>query len=166
MDDKIDVLIKIIKEEESVLSEFLNCLTNQKEYIIQNNIEEFDRTVKEEEEIINRIRDLEQQRIQLVASLSPKIESLEDELTLTRLIEMNLGESSDELKQMKTSLSRLVDRIKTANKVNQYLIKKSLSFIQKNIDWFIDDGKLNITYSSDGRQKVKEIGNLLVDRVL
>ena len=79
---------------------------------------------------------------------------------------MNLGETSDELKNVKRALAGLIERVKRANRVNQYLIKRSLSFIQKNINWFIDDNNLNVIYLPDGSQKLNDLGNLLVDKVL
>lgn len=166
MESKIDQLIELIKNEENALGQFLNCLTRQKEFIIQNKVDEFDETIREVEEIIGKIRDFELGRMELVKSIAATTGSDKDDLTLTRLIELNLGESSIELKNLKITLSGLVDRIKKANRVNQYLIKRSLSFIQKNIDWFIDDNNLNFIYLADGRQKVKDPGNLLIDKVL
>ena len=82
------------------------------------------------------------------------------------MIELNLEESSDELRLLKRTLADLVEKIKKASRVNQYLIRRSLSFIQKNIDWFIDGSNLNITYQPDGSQKLKTPGNLLVNKVL
>jgi len=166
MTDLIDQLIELIKKEEDVLDSFLDCLTRQKNYIVENKVEEFDRTVQEEEELIIRIHDIEKGRMEIIKSIANHAGSTEDELTLTRLIELNLGESSDELMSLKRTLATLIERIKKANRVNQYLIKRSLSFIQKNINWFIDDRNLNVVYLPDGSQKVKDIGNLLVDKSL
>ncbi|MCF7809417.1 flagellar protein FlgN [bacterium] len=165
MEQTIDRLILLIKNEETILKNFLECLNRQKEFITQNKIDEFDSTVKEEELLISKIRDLEKGRIELVRQIASRAGSIEDELNLTRLIEMNLEESSDELKILKRTLAELVERIKKANRINQYLIKRSLSFIQKNIDWFIDDSNLNVTYQQDGSQQLKTPGNLLVNKV-
>ncbi len=166
MDDRIQNLIDLIREEEEVLSVFLSTLTEQKEFIVQNDIEKFDSTVRREEELILKIKELEEGRMAVVKSIASLAGSKEDELTLTRLIEMNLGEVSDELKALKKTLASLVDKIKRANRVNQYLIKRSLSFIQKNISWFIDDDNLNLIYAPSGLQRVSGGENVLVDRVL
>jgi flagellar biosynthesis/type III secretory pathway chaperone len=165
MEQTIDQLISLIKNEESVLKEFLECLNRQQEFITQNQIDEFDSTVKEEELLISRIRDMEKGRIELVRKIARRAGSIEDEINLTRLIELNLEESSDELKSLKRTLAELVERIRKANRINQYLIKRSLSFIQKNIDWFIDGSNLNVTYQHDGSQQLKTPGNLLVNKV-
>jgi flagellar biosynthesis/type III secretory pathway chaperone len=166
MTDLFEQLITVIRREEEVLEKFLDCLNRQKEHIVQNQVELFDDTVKEEETLISTIREMEQTRMSLVKSIANATGNAVDELTLTRLIEINLGEASEEMKSLKRTLATLVDRIKKANRVNQYLIRRSLSFIQKNIDWFIDAGNLNVIYNSDGSQQVKDPGNLLVNRVL
>lgn len=166
MKEHIEKLITLIRDEESVLESFLNCLNRQKEFIVQNNVEQFDETVREEEKLISHIRELEEGRINLVRSIAISAGAADDELTLTRLIELNLGENSEELKALKRTLAGLVGRIKRANRVNQYLIKRSLSFIQKNIDWFIDDGNLNVQYASDGHQKMGKAGRLLIDKTM
>lgn len=165
MNEQIQQLIELIREEESVLEDFLDTLTRQKEYIVQNNVEAFDKTVQEEEDLINRIRRLEDGRVEVVKSIASITGSEDDGLTLTRLIEMNLGEVSVELKNLKRTLAVLVERIKRANRVNQYLIKRSLSFIQNNIGWFIDENNLNVIYSQNGEQRMGDVGNILVDKV-
>ena len=166
MNEAIEKLINLIKEEETVLSTFLDCLNRQKEFIIQNRVDDFDKTVSEEEKLIDHIRELERGRMELVSEIANSAGTGDDELTLTRLIELNMGESSSELKQLKRTLAGLVERIKKANRINQYLIRRSLSFIQKGIDRFIDDNNLNVIYKPDGSQQVKEVGNLLIDKVL
>jgi len=166
MNDLISQLIGIIKREEDVLEKFLDCLNRQKEHIVRNSIEDFDLTVKEEERIIVLIREIERERMELVKSIASDAGAPDIQLTLTRLIEINLGEGSDELKNLKKTLSGLVERIKKANRVNQYLIRRSLSFIQKNIDWFIDGGVPNTIYGADGSPQSREVSNLLVDKIL
>lgn len=165
MNNLIDQLIIVIRLEEEVLEQFLDCLNRQKEHIIQNQVAEFDRTVKEEEALIGRIREMEETRMRLVKTIARDTGAAEDELTLTRLIEINLGEASEELKALKRTLAGLVERIKRANRVNQYLIRRSLSAIQRNIDWFIDGGGMNTIYLPDGTQRPPEAGNLLVNKV-
>ena len=41
-------LINLIREEEEVLQDFLDCLTRQKECIVNNNVDNFDMTVQEQ----------------------------------------------------------------------------------------------------------------------
>lgn len=166
MNDLVQQLIKLIRQEEELLEKFLECLNQQKDHIIQNRVENFELSIREEEELINRIRLIEESRITIVKTIARSAGSEEDELTLTRMIEMNLGEDSEELRGLKQTLTGLIERVKKATRVNQYLIKRSLSFIQKNIDWFIDDGVQNTIYNFNGQRKKNDVGNILVDRIL
>jgi len=159
----IDELIVLIRDEEDLLEKFLDCLTRQKDHILTNQVELFDETVQEEERLITRIRELEAGRIEVVKSIA-KMAGSEDELTITRLIEMNLGESSDELRSLKKTLSGLIERVKRANRVNQYLIKRSLSFVQRSIDMFIDEGEPTAVYLPNGARRPRKMARALVDK--
>lgn len=165
MKESIDKLIGLIKEEESVLSEFLDCLNKQRECIISNRVDEFDITVSKQDELVTRIRQLEDGRVAVVRSIALAA-GTEDDITITRLIEMNLGESSEELRSLKLALSRLVERIKKANRVNQYLIKRSLSFIQRNIDLFIDEGDVSLIYLPNGARRPRNTRHFILDKTL
>lgn len=166
MRELVDELIELIRDEEKVLEDFLNCLSRQKESIVQNNLESFNATVQEEESLIERVRELETGRIKVVQRIAHTAGGQADDLTLTRLIELNLGEDSEELKALKRTLAGLVDRVRRAIKVNQYLLKRSLSYIQKNVDWFIDEDNLNVVYTPRGRERIGEASRILVDKRL
>lgn len=156
-------LINLIKDEEDVLESFLDCLTRQKECIVNNQIDQFDETVQEQERLIVRIRELETGRIDVVRSIA-NFAGSEDDVTLTRLIEMNLGETSEELKSLKKTLAGLIERVKRANRVNQYLIKRSLSFVERNMDMFIDEGDLSLVYLPNGARRPRKPGRILIDK--
>lgn len=163
MNDLIEQLVGLIREEEEVLGQFLDCLTLQKECIVTNQFDQFDETVLNQENLIKRIRALESGRIEVVSSIA-RIAGTDADLTITRLIELNLGESSEELRSLKKTLAGLIDRIKKANKVNQYLIKRSLSFIQRNIDMFIDETDATEMYLPNGSRQQRGPSRLLIDK--
>jgi len=165
MKELVDDLIILIRDEEDVLSRFLDCLNRQKDHIVANQIEQFDLTVMEQETLITRIRALESGRIEVVKSIA-KMAGSEDDLTIARLIEMNLGETSEELRTLKKTLASLIERVKKANRVNQYLIKRSLSFIQRSVDMFIDEGEPMVVYLPNGSRRPRGAARVLVDKVL
>ncbi len=163
MNDLIEKLVDLIREEEEVLGDFLDCLTLQKESIIANKFDQFDETVLSQENLIRRIRELESGRIEVVGLIA-RIAGTDADLTITRLIELNLGESSEELRSLKKTLAGLIEKIKKANKVNQYLIKRSLSFIQRNIDMFIDESDTTEMYLPNGSRQQRGPSRLLIDK--
>ncbi|MBU0519140.1 flagellar protein FlgN [bacterium] len=166
LDTFIQELVALIRDEEKVLNSFLNHLNHQKKYLLADDIEAFQGTVERQEDLIDEIKRLEQMRIAKVNEFALSQGMSGDEITLTHLIEMTLGDVSEELKALKEDLSGLVEKIRRSNRVNQMLVKRSLDFIQKNIGWMIDASDISQMYDPSG-QKARQNGtNVLVNKVL
>lgn len=88
----------------------------------------------------------------------------ESEITLTRLVEMSLGNVSSELKDVKKNVNGLVNRIRRVNQINQYLIKRSLNRAQQSIDWLIDGANMDVTYQSNGHLRNRNLQSIVVNK--
>ncbi len=162
----IAALIDIIKREEGLLNDFLELLEEQKTLLVKNNTDSFETTVRKQEELIEQIRKLEDQRIGKVRKIARDLEIKESELTITRLVELSLGTVSSELRQHKQSMNGLVGRIRRANKVNQYLIKRSLNINHRTIDILIDENLRDVTYEKDGKLHGQDRRSLMINKTL
>lgn len=165
MDKFIQELIALIRKEEKVLQAFLNLLNLQKQYLLADQIEEFQGTTSRQEALINEIKDLEKQRIAKVKEFAASEGKQEDEITLTHLIEITLGDISQELRELKENLGRVVEKIRRANRINQMLIKRSLNFIEQSIGWMIDASDVNSVYDTNGRAARQSGTNVIVNKV-
>ncbi len=161
----IQELIELIHREEKTLRAFLKLLNKQKRHLLSNQIEEFQGTVSQQEILVEEIKNLEAQRIAKVREMATAEGMREDEVTLTHLIEVTLGDVSEELKNLKESLSQLVEKIRRANRVNQMLIRRSLDFIQQSIGWMIDSADISKVYDLNGRQARQTNTNVMVNKV-
>lgn len=161
----IEELIDLIRQEEKVLKAFLNLLNLQKQYLLANEIEQFQGTVERQEALIDEIKTLEKKRIEKVKEMAEVEGMQEDEITLTHLIEITLGDVSEELKGLKQSLSKLVERIRRANRVNGMLIKRSLDIIQQSVGWMIDAADISSVYDPNGRSARQTGTNVIVNKV-
>jgi flagellar biosynthesis/type III secretory pathway chaperone len=166
LDQFLKELIGIIHREEKVLNAFLNHLNRQKQYLLADQLEAFQGTVDRQEALIDEIKKLEEQRIVKIKELAVSEGMPEDEITLTHLIEITLGDVSDELKQLKENLSNLVEKIRRANRVNQVLVKRSLNFIEQNIGWMIDAADITRVYDPSGRTAHQTGTNVIVNKVM
>jgi flagellar biosynthesis/type III secretory pathway chaperone len=162
----IEELISLIRREEQVLKAFLNLLNLQKQYLLANEIEQFQGTVERQEVLIDEIKELETKRIEKVREMAAVEGLQEDEITLTHLIEITLGDVSEELKKLKQSLSKLVEKIRRANRVNGMLIKRSLDIIQQSVGWMIDAADISSVYDPHGRSSRQAGTNVIVNKVL
>ena len=159
-------LVGVIKREEGLLRDFLDLLESQKQLLVQNKVDDFDQSVQRQEELIQEIKTLEGERIKLVNQIARGMKVEENELTLTRLVEMSLGQVSSELQTAKRSMSQLVERIKRANQVNQYLIKRSLNVSQRSIDLLIDENLRDVIYEQTGKLSGQDRRSMIVNKTL
>ncbi len=166
MDKLINTLIRIIKEEETLLTEFIKLLEEQKKLLVENDVESFEETAVRQEDLVEQIRSLENRRVEIVKEVATNTETAESEITLTRLVEMSLGNVSEELADAKKNLTNLVSRIKKMNQVNQYLIKRSLNKTQRTIDFLIDSDEQDITYESNGLIRDRNAKAVLINKTL
>lgn len=164
--DLIATLIDLIKREEQQLSDFLDLLEQQKQLLVKNDIDEFERLVAKQEVLIREIRELEEQRIAQVRRIAQDMDLQESELTITRLVEMSLGEVSEELRTAKQTMNGLVNRVRRATQVNQYLIKRSLNLNHRTIDILIDESLRDVTYEKDGKLRGHDRRSLMVNKTL
>ncbi|GBE30307.1 flgN protein [bacterium BMS3Bbin04] len=162
----VATLIDIIKREETLLNDFLELLEEQKGLLVKNETETFEATVIKQEALIEQIRELEEQRIAKVRKIAENLEVKESELTITRLVELSLGTVSNELRQHKQSMNGLVGRIRRANQVNQYLIKRSLNLNHRTIDILIDENLRDVTYEKDGTTHGQDRRSLMINKTL
>lgn len=161
----IEELIELICQEEKVLKAFLKLLNMQKQHLLANEIEQFQETVQQQEALIDEIKVLEEKRIGKVKEMADSKGMREDEITLTHLIEITLGDVSEELKGLKERLSKLVEKIRRANRVNEMLIKHSLNFIQQSVGWMIDASDITRVYDPNGRTARNTGNSVMVNKV-
>lgn len=160
----IEELISLIRQEEEVLTRFLELLRHQKKFLLANQIDAFRDTVAEQEKLVEDIRTLEARRIAKVRELAASTGLREDEITLTHLIEITLGDVSAELKELKKNLGQLVERIRRISKVNELLIKRSLNFIQQSIGWMIDASDITQVYDPSGKTTRQTPSSVMVNK--
>jgi flagellar biosynthesis/type III secretory pathway chaperone len=164
--EMIASLVDLIKREEGFLHDFLGLLEIQKSLLVKNQVEEFEETVRQQEELIGKIRELETERINLVQQIAHGMNIDDNKVTITRLVELSLGQVSDELKSVKKNMTQLVDRIRRANQVIQYLINRSLNRAQRSIDLLIDEGLRDVIYEQNGKIQGQDRRSLMVNKTL
>ncbi|MFH1862558.1 MAG: flagellar protein FlgN [bacterium] len=166
METLIAEFVEMVRREHAVLKQLLETLRQQKQYLLRNEIEKFQMTVSEQENLLDEIRCLEETRISKVKEIAEQTGMKEDGITLSYLIESTLGNVSEELKELKKNLSDLIESIHHVNRVNELLIKRSLNFIQQNIGWMIDSSDLAKLYDPAGRVTRDTKISIMINKVL
>ena len=150
-----DELIRVLKEEQSILH-ILKKLTYEKtDIIINNQVQSLEKITKKEEELINRIGTVEQRRLNLMDSWGVDIDT-----PLIKVIE-KIPEGKQELGELQKELSNILDDIKERNNINRELIVENLQWLDFNMN-LISNAQTPTTYGKG--EKNSKINRSLFDR--
>lgn len=127
----------IIYEEKKVLSNMMELLKEQFDYIVVKDIENLNRLNPKLEDISRELASIEIRRRQL----------FNDDISMSEVVE----NSNDEyLKEIYTDLKRIIALAKNQQESNDSLIKKELIFTKKMINFIKPTDKQTTTYNSYG----------------
>lgn len=129
MEQKILQLIKLIGEEVVIFRKFLDYLNQQQEALVANDIEALERVTAQQEELAQATNEIEQQRRELVATISGELNRNQDDLNLTELTKLVSGQESEELHTLQETLLNLHEQISEQKAQNDFLIRKSMEYL-------------------------------------
>ena len=143
------------------LEQLIKYAEQKKTVLIERKVDDLNQLVKKEAKLVKLLDQLEQERIELVErvmqehpsiSFSQFIEQLPDETTKKNI-----------QFQLKT-LQQLMEELQAKNKVNERLLKDSMSFVQHMIDQVTKSKQQDFNYQSPlGQQKSPTSGRGFFD---
>ena len=142
---------------------FLKLLTEQQDYLVSNDVENLNRVVKEQEQAILALKNLEASRIRVVEVISEKSDNDPADMTLTRIAASFAAPQSEKLEKMQKSLLNLHERVSSARERNEFLIKKSMEHIDGTVRMLASGGVEVPTYQSGG-SKEESRQSIAIDR--
>ncbi|MGB3259870.1 flagellar protein FlgN [Paenisporosarcina sp.] len=140
-----------LEELTSVLKQLNNYADLKKTILIERKVDELNQLVQEETKIIKQLNELENEREQLVANVLLEHPSL----SFTQFVEQiqDAGTRNNLQFQLKT-LQQLMGELQEKNKINERLLKDSMSFVQHMIDQVTKSKQQHFNYQSPvGQQK-------------
>lgn len=149
MEKQMNKIMLLLFEEVELLKTLKTILSNQKELIFSSNPGEFADSVMVEDDLLKRIKKIDLERLVIFNNMSTYF-NLNKQLTLTNLIELVEEPYKTKLSGFKGLFTELVDDIRQMNMENRYLVKKSMVFVQKNLNMLKDFTKNNYIYSLSG----------------
>ena len=151
-------------EELELLIALKSTLENQKSQIFDSQVSNFSETVQLEDDLLNRIKVVDQERILFMNNLS-LLYGEESQLTLSKLENYVDDSYKSSISIIKEKFLTLIEDIRQLNLENRFLIKKSMVFVQKNLNVLKDFTKNDYVYStSGGYGNVYTPANRMMDR--
>lgn len=131
----------------------LDLVRNEREAIVNDNIEELVEITKKQEEIISEIKSLEKKRQALIRKLAcqPQINFSYNELNLDRLVELSDEPYPSRYAKLRKKMKELLDEIRKINERNLQIIQKSMNTFNTTIELLISELSSAQTYSKSGK---------------
>jgi flagellar biosynthesis/type III secretory pathway chaperone len=144
-------LIVTLEQLISVQKQLITFAEKKKTVLIERKIDELNKLVQEETKVVKQLNELENERAKLVDSLLEKHPTLSFSLFVEQIQDASTRENVQ--KQLKT-LQQLMRELQAKNKINERLLKDSMSFVQHMIEQVTKSKQQHFNYQSPlGQQK-------------
>lgn len=128
MYDLIAQLIMILSREAGVFENFLELLDQQKKALVANDAEALRLSTEQLRDKVAESRLLDRQRQDLLARIKA-IESLDDDLTVSRLVELADDQQAGQLRVLRETIADIHNRISDARTTNELLLNQAREYI-------------------------------------
>lgn len=147
----LNLVVTTLEELIATLKQLINLAERKKTILIDRKVDELNELVQEEAQVVKRLNQLENERIQLVDSLLEKHPSLSFSQYAEQIPEERLRISILAKLQL---LHQLMAELQASNEVNEGLLKDSMSFVHHMIEQVTKSKQQHFNYQSPtGQQK-------------
>jgi predicted transcriptional regulator len=164
VETKVLQLVKVIGEEAVIFETFLELLNRQQEALVCNDMDSLQAVTLEQEKLAVRTAQVEQQRIELVRSLSQEFNRDQADINLTELTKLVSEPESNQIRTLQATLLGLHQQISTIKSRNDFLIKKSMEYIDNTLSYLAATGEKKVTYDAENGKPSGRTRLSVVDR--
>ena len=160
----LEKLISLLNEEFSFYRMLLTFLQKERKAIVHSQLEELTECTKEKENLILKIRVLEEQRVNYLSNLGDVLGTPVQELALTDLAQIVEVPYATQLADCATSLNALIQSIQEVNQSNRALVSHSLDLIRGSLTLLNDLISHNAVYYQTGRVQAGEKSGIVFSK--
>jgi hypothetical protein len=164
LEQKILQLIKLIGEEVVIFETFVELLNRQQEALVANDMELLAKVTQEQERLALTTSQTEKRRTELVQTLSQELNRDSNDINLTELTKLVAEPELNQLRTLQATLTGLHGQISTIKSRNDFLIRKSMEYINNTLTFLSVAGEKEATYAADKNKRVSNGHLAVVDR--
>ena len=162
----LNKLAGLLEGETEFYRSLLSVLQEEKEALIDSELKVLNEANKEKENLLLKIRILEEQRLRTLEDLSDELGYPPQDLTLARLSQLVDTPYSERFKECHSNLCSLTQSIKEINHSNRSLLMHSVELVKGSLALLNNLIASNSVYYSTGEFKAgKRAGNILSGRI-
>ena len=148
-----DNLLDLLTGEADHYRSLLLVLEGEKKAIIASSLGELGKTVKEKEDLLLKIRTIEEQRRAVMKNLTESLGYAPHELTITKLAELVEEPYSARFHSLCSDLLPLIKTVHDVNGVNKALLMHSVELIKSAFVFLNNLIAVNSVYYRSGRMR-------------
>jgi flagellar biosynthesis/type III secretory pathway chaperone len=134
MDALFEKLIGLLESQTGLYGALLKTLQAEKAAALNSDLDPLNRAVKEKENVLLKIRILEEQRLNLLGQVAGIIGAPADQLTLKRLAQQLPEPYAARVRTCRSNLVSLTQSIQELNNSNRKLFRRSLELVKGSIN--------------------------------
>ena len=166
MDVLLDQLTQLLNQEAGLYESMAAVIDKEKEAAIRTELNRLIETRKEKENILLKLRIVEDQRTRIVAKMADDLGYLPHDLTLTKISQLVDDPYAKRLKDCSAKLSFLISRLQEANRNNRQLFEHSLDLLRGSFNLLNDLMEANPVYHRTGNiQNSNSTGRLVYGEI-
>jgi len=160
LEETLGGLIVLLEQEADFYEDLLSLSKEEQKAVVEGNVDELNKKVKEKERLILEINRLEKTRLPLFETLSSHFKVSVGDLTLSKLSGLVPEKYSSQLKGLQEKITEKMSLLKAVNESNLNLIKGSLDYIDFSLNLLTSQPESGPVYKEDG--KTKEGGRIKI----
>ncbi|MGD8715931.1 MAG: flagellar protein FlgN [Desulfobacterales bacterium] len=166
MDVLLDQLTQLLNQEAGLYESMAAVIDKEKDAAIRTELSRLIETRKEKENILLKLRIMEDQRTRIVAKMADDLGYLPHDLTLTKISQLVDDPYAKRLKDCSAKLSFLIGRLQEANRNNRQLFEHSLDLLRGSFNLLNDLMEANPVYHRTGNiQNSNSTGRLVYGEI-
>ncbi|MGD9193130.1 MAG: flagellar protein FlgN [Desulfobacterales bacterium] len=166
MDVLLDQLTQLLNQEAGLYESMAAVIDKEKDAAIRTELSRLIETRKEKENILLKLRIMEDQRTRIVVKVADDLGYLPHDLTLTKISQLVDDPYAKRLKDCSAKLSFLIGRLQEANRNNRQLFEHSLDLLRGSFNLLNDLMEANPVYHRTGNiQNSNSTGRLVYGEI-
>lgn len=149
------ILLDVLEEIYQSQLEIVEIAEHKKEALINSDLEELSKLIKQESSWIKKISKLEEERVSTIKLYFKDKDAEPDNLTITQLIDyVKSPIEKNKLIDINQRLTKTLNDIEQLNELNTQLIEQSLEFISNTINLITEESRQSYTYSKPTNKQI------------
>ncbi len=141
MDKLLKELCENLEEQLATYKLLVKYEQEKQEVLVNGEINQLEELVKKEQKVVFKNGELEKTRQEHISQLAEQAGVPQDDLTISRVIELAEGDMKDRLSNVYEELEYVLVELKDLNLKNNSLIEQSLSYINYSLDILVGASK-------------------------